>query len=595
MYIHEKFIVQLLPENLEKTFNDWGWETVFRYKLHFNGETGKSKDYAKILLFKSTGSDNVIRHFGMITSYGREAVREFGQEEIISHTSLLGKMERAYDAAGIPTTGKFFLPVYPITTPYVKVFNDSGLPIDSSEYSIEDDYDRQHGIVSIPTGTAGYRATYGIDVDAPDIPRKVVFFLFDEFIVKRVDKATKTTFEDVEFNPKQSHRYDIDVAASQSFNPDNSYEVFEAIMNSNLIQDPDDPDMMYFFRYTSPSFPSVATFIDRYEAGWGRDTEITVWGNITKNRIALNLRVDPAPGPEKAFVVPLYIGKIITMGKWPQLNSVLLSGTTEKDEVRVTSVSSGLTPDKVVPRNGAQQAKHIKMQVGTLDYGKWASNGNDSVLLHRTIGGAMHQRHVLQFITHDAKAAPDPEHRFNPSAYTDSYHVSPMSIAHCNDGTIGVLDEVYAVHPKNIGQGEDLEIVEEVRKELVSIGDGVMDIFHLRHAPKDGTLKLWLGPLPNQPGCIEILPEEYVIYTEEGLKPDGSPNPTKDKELKMVKIIRKEKIPQKGQVLYADYEFEQTYVFNLATTPITPFRMEDVSPYTPIGWAILKSNTKLDA
>jgi hypothetical protein len=528
----------------------------------------------------------------MVQSHGREDLPALGGEEIISHTSPLGTITRAIDNTDTPLVDKFFLPVYPITTPYVKVFNDAGVPLNPNEYSIENEEDGKRGIITIVSGTENYKVTYGIHPDAPDVPRKTLFFLFDEVILKRVDKATQKNFEEVMFNPKQSHRYDVDLKAAQAFNPDNGYETFEAILNSFLMDDPDDPDSMYFIRILNPSFPSTATYIDKYEAGWGRDTEITIWGNITKNRIALNLRVDPAPGPEKAFFVPLYIGKLITMGKWPQLNSVLISGTTEKDEVRVTSQSAGLTPDKLSKRDNAPTVKVIKEQAGVLDHGAWGSNGNDSVMLHRTIGGANYQRHVLQFITFDDKAAPDPEHKYNPSAYTDRYHVSPMAIAHCNDGTIGVLDEVYAVHPKNIGQSEEVEIVEDVHNEMISIGDGITDVFHLRHAPKDGTLKLRLGTMPGQDQCIDVLEDEYIIYEEEGLKPDGSPNPNKDKEQKMVKIIRKEKIPKKGQVLYADYQFEQTYVFNLPTTPITPFRLPDVTPYAPIGWGLLKSNTK---
>ncbi|BAU28170.1 hypothetical protein DFP93_101247 [Aneurinibacillus soli] len=594
MFVKEKFLMQLLPDNLESLFNDWGWETIFRYRLHFDSGPGKkAKDYARVHLFRSTGSDGVIRHFGMIHTHGREPLPGFGQEEIISHTSPLGALKRAFDETGGTLIDKFFLPVYPITLPYVKVFNESGVPVDPAGYYIENEEDRKRGIISIIGGTEAYKVTYGIDPDAPDVPRKTWFFLLDEVIVKKVDKATKSEFTDVEFNPKQDPQYDVDMTAIKSFDPDNGYEVFEAVINSFLLDDPDYAESMYFIRLLNPSFPSTATYIDKYEAGWGRDTEITVWGNITKNRIALNLRVDPAPGPEKAYFVPLYIGKLITMGKWPQLNSILITGTTEKDEIRVLSPSSGLTADKLSVRPSAPAPKVIQEQIGVIDHGGWASNGNDSVMLHRTIGGANYQRHVFQFITFDDKAAPDPEHKYNPSAYTDRYHVSAMAISHCNDGTIGVLDEVYAVHPKGIGQSEELEIVEDVHNEMVSIGDGETYIFHLRHAPIEGTLRLRLGAMPGETECTEILDGEYAIYTEEGLKPDGSPNPDKDKELKMIKIIRKEKTPKLGQVLYADYKFEQTYVFNLPTTPITPFRLPDVTPYNPIGWALLKSNTKL--
>lgn len=60
----------------------------------------------------------------------------------------------------------------------------------------------------------------------------------------------------------------------------------------------------------------------------------------------------------------------------------------------------------------------------------------------------MYQKHYLAFITHDADVDPSHESRFNPSVYSNKYHISPMYIVHPSDGYVGRLDEVYAIHPK---------------------------------------------------------------------------------------------------------------------------------------------------
>ncbi|MEC2469406.1 hypothetical protein P9X10_32410, partial [Bacillus cereus] len=202
-------------------------------------------------------------------------------------------------------------------------------------------------------------------------------------------------------------------------------------------------------RFVYPSLPTAVSFIPQNDIGlgWGRDSQVYYWGNFTKDRIVSYFRLDPAPDPESTFFAPLYIGRLSTIGKTPRMNNVIIGGARSDDEI--------------------QYKTGMKLGRSVVDYGVNTSNGNSSVLVQRTVGGAMYQKHYLAFITHDADVDPSHESRFNPSVYSNKYHISPMYIVHPSDGYVGRLDEVYAIHPKNISQLDELEVKERSENEQV--------------------------------------------------------------------------------------------------------------------------------
>lgn len=216
----------------------------------------------------------------------------------------------------------------------------------------------------------------------------------------------------------------------------------------------------------------------------------------------------------------------------------------------------------------------MKLGAVYVDYGNNTSNGNRGVQLQQSIGGTYYQQHYLAFITHD-KSIDAGETRFNPSVYSGKYHISPMYIVHPNDGFVGKLDECYAVHPKNISQLDELEVVETSDHEELGKGNGVNKVFHMAHSPSlkdDGTpFKLEV-----QVDCVDqTLGTDYTV----------------DIETKTISFLEGKEPAAEAEVL-ATYEYKQLYRYTLADTPVSPFTLANMSPFAPIGLGILKETLK---
>ncbi|MGG3797734.1 hypothetical protein [Metabacillus fastidiosus] len=318
-------------------------------------------------------------------------------------------------------------------------------------------------------------------------------------------------------------------------------------------------------RYIYPSIPTAVSFIPQEDIGlgWGRDSQVYFWGNVTKDRIVAYFRLDPAPDPESTFFAPLYIGRLSTIGKTPRSNNVIIGGSRAEDEIEYTP--------------------GIKIGRNIVDYGVNTSNGNSSVLVQRTVGGAMFQKHYLAFITHDADVDPSNESRFNPSVYSGKYHISPMYIVHPADGYVGRLDEVYAIHPKNIAQLDELEVIETSENEHVGTGDGTKKEYHLFHKPViDDDLKV---RLVSDTGCVTLTKADYVDYDPNNLPAAGKFTVNGEEK----RLILGD-VPAQGVEVIVTYNYAQTYRFTLADTPRTPFRLANMTPYAPIGLGFLKEN-----
>jgi hypothetical protein len=146
-----------------------------------------------------------------------------------------------------------------------------------------------------------------------------------------------------------------------------------------------------------------------------------------------------------------------------------------------------------------------------------------------------------------------------------------MYVVHPNDGFVGKLDEVYAVHPKNISQLDELEVVETAKDEDLGTGDGMKSVFHLSHQPslKDDGIPFLLTVKVD---CVEqVLGTDYNI----------------DYEHKTVNFLAG-KEPTIGQEVLATYEYKQIYRYTLADTPVSPLTLAAISPFAPIGLGILK-------
>ena len=202
-----------------------------------------------------------------------------------------------------------------------------------------------------------------------------------------------------------------------------------------------------------------------------------------------------------------------------------------------------------------------------VDYGPYTSNGNEGIQLAQSVGGSRYQQHYLKFHTF-SNASDDGFGRFNPSMYSNKYHVSKVKITHPNDGDVGYLDDVLAVHPKNIYQNDPIEAEAIVNSELIGFGDGVRKVFYLQHAP--------LTMNAAQPLVIKSSCEIVTNYTYDA----------------DTKAIRFDVAPLPGKELLADYEYSHAYRYNLPTAPQSAFTLAKFSPYAPIGLAVLTNPNK---
>ncbi|MDR4436155.1 hypothetical protein [Bacillus tequilensis] len=613
--------VQLLPTDLEALFNAGGWSTLGKYRS-FAQLTDKNgvkdpyrKTFAETYLFESQGSDNQHRYFGFTTGYGGK-VTPFGEEPVISKDTFLGELKDVTPNGATKLNTVFEVKVKPIVPSSVIVYREGGEMVKPTEtpYIV----DGEKGTITFEESQSGVlRATYALTDNAPDVVKRLWFFTFEGFIPTKLilrsenpnqaellDEAERVfRFKILPGNQRireNSYKFYETVDGTDPIDPADytvnhdegtvtfnegteplalyaDYEI-EAIKDSNgsygdievLPFNPSVPTELMGAAYNAvrfiyPSVPTAVSFIPQEEMGlgWGRDSQVYFWGNITKDRIVSYFRLDPAPDPESTYFAPLYIGRLSTIGKTPRLNNVLIGGARSEDEI---GYSSGL-----------------KIGRNKVDYGVNTSNGNSSVMVQRTVGGAMYQKHYLAFITHDADVDPSNESRFNPSVYSGKYHISPMYIVHPADGYVGRLDEVYAIHPKNIAQLDELEVKETSNSEHVGTGDGFTKEFHLFHKPViDGDIEI---RLVSDTGCTTLTQAEYVEFDpstppEEGkFTVDGS-----NKKLILGAA------PIDGIEVIMDYDYEQTYRYTLADTPRTPFLLANMTPYAPIGLGFLKEN-----
>lgn len=595
--------IQLFPDELEQKFNAHGWSTYIKYRAVTGDPKNIKTKFADVRLFRSLGSDNHVRNFGMVYGYGGEQ-RKPGEMDFISQNSVLGNAKRVEGA-----DDQFQIIVYPVEAASEMIYKN-GVLLAKDEYII----DYFTGVFK-PTTTSEpsdtFTVSYAPAVNAPNMPKRLFFFTFDDVRSEKIVEGTTgsvgvgdpesilpdgdgtkrifaiptpTTIKagsvrlymnQVEVPPAnynvdydkntitfldtvpapdagaELHASYVRVLAgtgtgtihygdilSRNFNPTDAKSMMDAVYSC--------------IYYIYPSLPTAMSFtpLDHFDRGWQRDSTMYYWGNFTKDRIVMFLRPDPTAGAENAYYSPLYIGRMTTLGKAPRKNHVIMSGCRAKDELKWT--------------------KDMKLGSTYVDYGNHTSNGNSSVQLQQSIGGTYYQHHYLAFITHD-KEIDAGESRFNPSVYSGKYHISPMYVVHPNDGFVGKLDEVYAVHPKNISQLDELEVIETSKDEDLGKGDGNKAIYHLAHQPSlknDGTPFL----LKIKVDCVEqVLGTDYTL----------------DFETKKITFLDG-KIPALDAEIIATYEYKQIYRYTLADTPVCPLTLGTISPFAPIGLGILK-------
>ncbi|HHT7044762.1 TPA: hypothetical protein ACTZ2N_005221 [Bacillus cereus] len=574
MWFDKVVNLQTLPVDLEKIYTENGWKR----ELFFRIRSGASK-YIDVRLFQSQGSDLENRRFGFATAYDTED-SDFSDGRYVSTDSRLGKF-----GVGDGIKTDFLIPTSPIVVSSLLVYLDNVLQKQNT-YTFDMKGNKISFTKPIPKGVK-VTGEYRLDNTAYEPTNDMLFFTYTRFFTETkistsdIDgnlgngDGTKTEFplpytdldtsrialykngslidptaytlannivtlkvapsdkESIRFTGVRLMKVDENgelsgpLAAKTNFNTQDIKSVMSEIFNS-----------MNFINaspYTALSF----TPEQRFTKDWKRDSVVYMYGNANKDRIVMFMRVDPSPSPVRALFVPLYIGKMYTFDNKPQKDLLIMGGCRLNDQF-----------DKSIKQLGN----------ANMDYGENTSGGNLSPMLAQSLTGAMYQQHYLSFITHHIDIDSG-EGRFNPSVYSGKYHLSQIYIVHPNDGYVGKLDDVYAVHPKNIQQADELEIEKTVTNEVLGNGDGLRKIFHLEHKPKDDTLKIFMD-------CKEVPKTAYQYNPED-------------------KTVTFNDFPF-GEII-AGYEMAQLYRYTLPTTPVSPFTSK-FSPFNPIGLAIYKED-----
>lgn len=578
--LNEQFTLQQWPRKLTELLQSKGWALQARYRAV---KSGSPRQFAEVRLFESIGTDGQRRNLGLVNGYDLDKPT-FDDSRFITDTSRL-----AVVGVGDGTKTSYEIPAGSVVAGSEKFYLD-GAEVAAGAYSLNATTDRVTFTAAPGTGVL-IKMTGSLSSRAFEPTNTFSLFTyndiyFDKAVVRPSADAnlgtangTKTAFNLPKF-PVRVGTLKVYVAGTEV--SDTTYTVDFATGVVTFLTAPatgaveaeyrhlvtpvsgvdygditvtvteTDPllpktavSMAYAaFSFLQPSLPTVMSMTDdtNLSRSFNRDSYLYLWGNVNKDRIILFFRADPSADPVKSFYLPLYFGRLHVVGSQPRRNTVLIGGA----------------------KTGAPVAYAANQKLGNtlVDYGPQTSNGNDTVQLHQTIGGSLYQKHYLSFITHD-RAIDTASTKFNPSAYTGKYHVSPVSIVHPQEGYVGKLDDVYAVHPKNIEQMDELEIEKTVVHEVIGEGDGVRKVFHIEHQCKEAQ-PLLFGD------CVEI-----------------TTGWTYDAEHKAVIF---DNPPASGIEVTANYNFNQLFKYSLATTPRTATRLDDVTPFNPIGFGIFKEN-----
>ncbi|MGG0666443.1 hypothetical protein ABE042_20275 [Viridibacillus arvi] len=566
-WINEKFMLQRFPNTIAGILESVGWEEFAQYR------SKNASKYAEVRLFKAIGSDKVLRQFGIINAYDLDKPT-FPDNRLIPLTSNLANIGVG---DGVKKTFNI-LSEYILPGSERIQINDADIA--DTEYKI----DRLGRTITFNTPPTGIiKATYSLSTKAFEPTNTFGIFLFDDvsFDITTLKKGIGTAngtlkvfnlgvtnvkpgsvkvyvnnvlADDLSYTVKNSTGevtfYDAPTTGEVSASYTEIRQPIEGNDYGDLIAtgsgDLSTSDGLGNLAFSAasfikPSVPTVMTFTneDNFNPAFGRDSLLHAWGSVSKDRLILFLRMDAASNPDNIWHVPLYLGRLNNAGKKPRQNTVLIGGCR-------AGKAGVWTKDKKL-------GNHL------VDYGMDTANGNNFAMLQQSIGGSYYQKHYLAFITHD-KAIERPESGRGPSVYDDMYHDSLMGIVHPYDKEVGVLDDVYAVHPSGLEHDAELEVEKTVVHERIGIGDGITKVFHLFQRTADTKPSIYFD-------CKE---QTNFTYSND------------------YKAVEFSTAPPVGTEITSSYIAANMYQYNLAESPITPMRLESTSPYAPIGWGIFK-------
>ena len=200
--------------------------------------------------------------------------------------------------------------------------------------------------------------------------------------------------------------------------------------------------------------------------GFGNDTIIYYYLNANANRMVLSCESDPALGlTYDRRVSWLYLGKIVPFSKDDITGNFAITVGCNYKEIQMGSYDmSKWDTNQRIAKKQYDEVGYTRPDT----YGLETATAQDDILMWETSSGLLHQRHYPSVVTHrdDINIS-----RFNSSNWTDDYYLSPIYVAHGEDGFRGYLDGVMAIHKHSIVHRDEL-IVTEMVTEMQDDGDG---------------------------------------------------------------------------------------------------------------------------
>lgn len=173
----------------------------------------------------------------------------------------------------------------------------------------------------------------------------------------------------------------------------------------------------------SPKVPLYFWNAGATTPSWGDNSQLLYWGDVSKNRIALVIYGDPTIDFSNYRVGFLYLGRLTPFPESGQ----------------------DIAGNFALCGNWAGTTTFTNQQT----YGPNTGGGVLDILVYKTRSGVLYQKHELAFVTQRSGMALENK-GFNPSQWTQKYHLSPAYVVHGYDGYRGWLEDVLVVQDHNL-------------------------------------------------------------------------------------------------------------------------------------------------
>lgn len=187
----------------------------------------------------------------------------------------------------------------------------------------------------------------------------------------------------------------------------------------------------------------------------GKDSVIKYWISFNNDRALIILEGDPNFEFESYYISFGYIGKFNILNEQDTENNFAVTvgmGASDKNK-------TGFTYEDIKKESNSSYAQ----------YGRFTSNGMDTVSVFRGISNLPYQEYLPAFLIHlpnypDVGVLPEgiqrlvlADYLFQPSSWTDHTHSSPIYLVNGYEGYRGYLDGIVAIYDQYVLNGDEMD------------------------------------------------------------------------------------------------------------------------------------------